>query len=276
MGSGVLTMALMPDPTSLNREQALYMAKLAEQAERYEDMVKYMKQIVELGIKAHELTVEERNLLSVGYKNMMSVRRTAWRTVQQICESGECGDNETAYKETIANEVFGLITEVCEKVVKVYVEGANKAEDDDVEVLVFFKKMEGDYNRYGAEITEGDQKEKYKEAAKVAYEEAQHVAETLPSTNPIRLGLALNFSVFYYEICDEKQEASTLAKVAFDTAIDHLDTLEDDEYKDSTLIMQLLKDNLTLWNSDVEGDDVEVVTWMTTRTKSMPRRPRAW
>merc|ERR1711907_150994 len=210
MGSGVLTMALMPDPTSLNREQALYMAKLAEQAERYEDMVKYMKQIVELGIKAHELTVEERNLLSVGYKNMMSVRRTAWRTVQQICETGEeCPALNPVYRDTIAKEVFALITEVCEDVVKRYVDGDNKDDDEKVEVLVFFKKMEGDYNRYGAEITEGDQKETYKQAA----------------------------------------------KNAFDTAIDHLDSLEDDEYKDSTLIMQLLKDNLTLWTSDNDNEE---------------------
>merc|ERR1712224_274515 len=101
-------------------------------------------------------------------------------------------------------------------------------------------------------------KDKFKAAAKIAYEAAQEIAEKLPSTNPIRLGLALNFSVFYYEICELKQQASELAKEAFDTAIDHLDTLEDDEYKDSTLIMQLLKDNLTLWNTDPE-DDVQVV-----------------
>merc|ERR1711998_437496 len=158
----VVSVPLMPDPKSLDREQALYMAKLAEQAERYEDMVKYMKQIVDLGFKANELSVEERNLLSVGYKNMMSVRRTAWRTVQQLCDGGD--------------------------------EGENKAEEKDVEVHVFFKKMEGDYNRYGAEITEGDVKEKYKEAAKKAYKESSEEAKNLPSTNPIRLGLALNFS----------------------------------------------------------------------------------
>merc|ERR1711918_87326 len=183
----VVSVPLMPDPKSLDREQALYMAKLAEQAERYEDMVKYMKQIVDLGFKANELSVEERNLLSVGYKNMMSVRRTAWRTVQQICESGGDAANETDYKDTIAKEVFTLIKEVCENVVAVYVTGANKATDSgNEEVLVFFKKMEGDYNRYGAEITEGEQKEKYKEAAKKAYKEASEEAKNLPSTNPIR------------------------------------------------------------------------------------------
>ncbi|MCL4151686.1 UNVERIFIED_CONTAM: hypothetical protein GTU68_064854 [Idotea baltica] len=64
----------------------------------------------------------------------------------------------------------------------------------------------------------------------------------LPPTHPIRLGLALNFSVFYYEIA------------AFDDAIAELDTLSEDSYKDSTLIMQLLRDNLTLWTSDMQGD----------------------
>merc|ERR1711998_776579 len=249
----VVSVPLMPDPKSLDREQALYMAKLAEQAERYEDMVKYMKQIVDLGFKANELSVEERNLLSVGYKNMMSVRRTAWRTVQQLCDGGDADESNPVYRDTIAKEVFELITEVCDDVVKRYVEGENKAEEKDVEVHVFFKKMEGDYNRYGAEITEGDVKEKYKEAAKKSSEEAKN----LPSTNPIRLGLALNFSVFHYEICDAGAEAKELAKNAFDTAIDHLDALEDDEYKDSTLIMQLLKDNLTLWSTD-QGDQDDI------------------
>jgi 14-3-3 protein epsilon len=241
------------------------MAKLSEQAERYEDMVQYMKQITNLGVKADKLTVEERNLLSVGYKNMMSVRRTAFRTVQSWSELPEYqesdGDaNNKLYKDTISAEVFNLIKEVIEEVVKVYVDGANAPAENNTEVSVFFKKMEGDYNRYGAEISDGDTRAKYQDAARQAYLSAQQQAESLPSTNPIRLGLALNFSVFYYEICDEKQAASQLAKNAFDTAIDHLDTLGDDEYKDSTLIMQLLKDNLTLWNEDDVGDDgIEVV-----------------
>merc|ERR1712159_842945 len=271
MGTNSISMALQPDPSSLDRESALYMAKLAEQAERYDDMVKYMKRIVQLGVKANELSVEERNLLSVGYKNMMSVRRTAWRTVQQYLEKNkEDGNEKNAgydenYSDYISQEVFKLIDEVRDDIVNVYVDGKNKCSgDDDAEVIVFFKKMEGDYNRYGAEITEGDAagKSTYTAAAAKAYENAQEVAKNLPSTNPIRLGLALNFSVFHYEICDQKQEASTLAKEAFDTAIDHLDTLGDDEYKDSTLIMQLLKDNLTLWNNDElggdDGDDIQV------------------
>ncbi|CAA0826947.1 14-3-3-like protein GF14 mu [Striga hermonthica] len=76
----------------------------------------------------------------------------------------------------------------------------------------------------------------------------------LPPTHPIRLGLALNFSVFYYEILNSPERACHLAKQAFDEAISELDTLNEDSYKDSTLIMQLLRDNLTLWTSDISED----------------------
>lgn len=260
-----------PNPANLSREHALFMAKAAEQAERYEEMVAYMKRIVDLCENGNEMAasdggaegnrgVEERNLISVGYKNMMSVRRTAWRTVQQYEDKKEAtkcpGELITQYKDTISQEVFDLIDEVIKNIVNVFTEGPKKATD--TEVLVFFRKMKGDYNRYGAEITSGAKREAYKEAALKAYNEAN--TDDLPTTNPIRLGLALNFSVFYYEICEEREKASQLAKNAFDEAIDHLDTLSEEAYKDSTLIMQLLKDNLTLWNESGadSGDDLHV------------------
>lgn len=60
--------------------------------------------------------------------------------------------------------------------------------------------------------------------------------------------------VFYYEILNSPDRACRLAKAAFDDAIAELDTLSEESYKDSTLIMQLLRDNLTLWTSDMQGD----------------------
>merc|ERR1712075_22267 len=91
-------------------------------------------------------------------------------------------------------------------------------------------------------------------SAKEAYEDASKVAATdLVVTHPIRLGLALNFSVFHYEVLNNPEEACKMARQAFEDAIAELDSVSEDSYKDSTLIMQLLRDNLTLWTSDGEG-----------------------
>merc|ERR1712021_226035 len=121
------------------------------------------------------------------------------------------------------------------------------------ESKVFYQKMKADYYRYIAEFTDGDAKSKAAENARVAYSEAASVAEKdLPVTHPIRLGLALNFSVFQYEVLQSPDEACKMARTAFEDAIAELDNVAEDSYKDSTLIMQLLRDNLTLWTSDQE------------------------
>merc|ERR1712110_1239018 len=122
------------------------------------------------------------------------------------------------------------------------------------ESKVFYQKMKADYYRYIAEFTDGDAKAKAADNARLAYEEAQKVAEKdLAVTHPIRLGLALNFSVFQYEVLSKPDEACKMARTAFEDAIAELDNVAEDSYKDSTLIMQLLRDNLTLWTSDQEG-----------------------
>lgn len=116
----------------------------------------------------------------------------------------------------------------------------------------------GDYHRYLAEFATGDKRKESADKSLEAYKAASDVAVTeLPPTHPIRLGLALNFSVFYYEILNSPDRACHLAKQAFDDAIAELDTLSEESYKDSTLIMQLLRDNLTLWTSDMQDSGNE-------------------
>merc|ERR1719390_136072 len=110
--------------------------------------------------------------------------------------------------------------------------------------------MKADYYRYLAEFTEDDINKDHSKNAEQAYNTATDNAASLAPTHPIRLGLALNYSVFLYEVQSKNKEACDLAKQAFDDAIAELDTLDEESYKDSTLIMQLLRDNLTLWTSD--------------------------
>merc|ERR1712219_44540 len=116
--------------------------------------------------------------------------------------------------------------------------------------------MKADYYRYLAEVASGDDRANIMKSSQEAYKEAFKIAEQeMPPTHPIRLGLALNFSVFHYEVLSNPDEACKMARTAFEDAIAELDNVSEDSYKDSTLIMQLLRDNLTLWTSDQDGGD---------------------
>ncbi|CAO3648165.1 unnamed protein product [Mucor fragilis] len=229
------------------------MAKLAEQAERYDEMVQFTKEVAKMGI---ELTVEERNLLSVAYKNVIGARRASWRIVSSIEQKEESKGNSTqvekikAYRQKIENELQGVCQDILNVLTDDLIPNAQGGESK-----VFYYKMKGDYHRYLAEFLTGDARKNAATEAHDAYKNATDVAQTeLAPTHPIRLGLALNFSVFYYEILNSPDRACHLAKQAFDDAIAELDTLSEESYKDSTLIMQLLRDNLTLWTSDLQDE----------------------
>ncbi|KAK6183763.1 hypothetical protein SNE40_002441 [Patella caerulea] len=236
-----------------DREDRVYQAKLAEQAERYDEMVQAMKKVAEMDV---DLTVEERNLLSVAYKNVIGARRASWRIISSMeqKEDGKSTEEKTAmikdYRILIENELKGICNEVLLVLEKHLITNAQSGES-----RVFYYKMKGDYHRYLAEFATGNDRKGAAENSLVAYKAASDTAaDELPPTHPIRLGLALNFSVFYYEILNSPDRACRLAKAAFDDAIAELDTLSEDSYKDSTLIMQLLRDNLTLWTSDMQGE----------------------
>ena len=90
-----------------------------------------------------------------------------------------------------------------------------------------------------------------------SYKQANELAEKLACTNPIKLGLALNFSVFYYEVMNDAKTACDIATRAFDVAIHQLEKIEDEQYKDSTTILQLLKENIDMWNADLQEQEDE-------------------
>lgn len=238
------------------RENFVYTAKLAEQAERYEEMVEAMKNVAKLNV---ELTVEERNLLSVGYKNVVGARRASWRILSSIEQKEEAKGNDVSvkrikeYRLKVESELSNICSDIMTVIDEYLIPSSSSGEPS-----VFFYKMKGDYYRYLAEFKSGDERKEAADHSMKAYQLASTTAEAeLASTHPIRLGLALNFSVFYYEILNSPERACHLAKQAFDEAISELDTLSEESYKDSTLIMQLLRDNLTLWTSDIPEDGEE-------------------
>ena len=77
----------------VDRDEAVYLARLAEQAERYEEMVAEMKKVAKMAHE-EELSVEERNLLSVAFKNVVGARRSSWRIISSIEQKEESKGNE--------------------------------------------------------------------------------------------------------------------------------------------------------------------------------------
>merc|ERR1712080_299444 len=205
--------------------------------------VEYMKKVAQSDT---ELSVEERNLLSVAYKNLIGSRRSSWRILSSILQK----QTETAYTSMATNlqkKIEGELSTLCKDVLDL-LDNHLLANSTSEESKVFFNKMKGDYHRYMAEYSTGEAREKAAE---------EIAGEHIPTTHPLRLGLALNYSVFLYEIANAPEKACSVAKQAFDMAISELDSLTEESYRDSTLIMQLLRDNLTLWTSDMGNEEAD-------------------
>lgn len=188
----------------------------------------------------------------------MGARRSSWRVISSIEGKADTGNEKKKqmareYRIKIEKELDDICKDVLDLLDAYLIKNATLPESK-----VFYLKMKGDYYRYLSEVASGDTKKETVEKSQKAYQEAFDISKKdMQPTHPIRLGLALNFSVFYYEILNSPEQACTLAKQAFDEAIAELDTLNEDSYKDSTLIMQLLRDNLTLWTSENQADETE-------------------
>ena len=233
----------MADPVEKN----IFLARVAEQAERFEDMVNFLEQV--LDVKGADVSSDERNLLSVAFKNLISSKRAACRTIAAIEQNpkyAKFADALARYK----NEIEEKLTQDCQKVVDV-INQKVLSKSCDGESKAFFVKMVGDYYRYISENAKGSQLEQVKQNALKAYNQANEIS--LPPCNPIKLGLALNFSVFHYEVMKNHKAACELADRALQEALDKIDELEEDDFRDAKSIIELLKENLTLWKEEEEG-----------------------
>jgi len=238
------------------REEYLYLAKLYERAEKFDDMVIWIGKFVQMD---PHLTHDERNILSAGYKNVISGKRASWRLLHSLekKEEKKASSQNLNYllevKGRIEDEMRNICDDIQSTLDKYLVPNAK-----DAETKVFYLKLKGDYYRYRSEFTSGKEQETAANQAEGAYREAYNIAEKhIPISSSTRLGLALNFSVFYYEIKDLKDEACLIAKTAFEESMKILDDLERNKAKDTILIIQLLKENLILWNNEINDEDGE-------------------
>jgi hypothetical protein len=237
----------------MSLEENIFMARVAEQAERFDDMVAYLQDVVKS--KSEDFTTEERNLLSVGFKNQIGSKRTAIRTISAIEQNpkySKFNEGLTGYKKKIEQELYTQ----CIDIVNIVKDECMKVAATD-ETKAFFYKMIGDYYRYVAECAQGDQLDTVKNGALENYQLAQTSSETLNACNPIRLGLALNFSVFHYEVMNNHKQACELGEAALSDALEKIDDVDEETFRDAKSIIELLKENLSLWKEEEEQNAVE-------------------
>ncbi|ERM95455.1 14-3-3-like protein 16R isoform X1 [Amborella trichopoda] len=246
----------MIDPEG-SREENVYMAKLAEEAERYDDMLTYINKVLAIAADPQqpELSTEERGLLSLAYNNIFEARRISWCIVSSMEHfDGVAAIDHlptiSAYRTRIESEIEAICESILPLIDSRLISSATSRE-----AKAFYLQMKGDYNRYIAEIKTGEQWLEVTEATNSAYKEATEIVEAdLSPAHPTRLALAISFSVFLYEIPDCPHRACKLAKQAFDDAATALDTLGKGQCKKSRNMMKLLEGNLSKWTSDMKED----------------------
>ena len=238
------------------KEKLLYLSILSEQCERYNDMINYLEDLASL--KKEELNFDERNLLSIAYKNYISEIRNAIRVIMAY-ENKETTKGDSPYlhfiieyKEKIRNELEKECVKICNTI-----ENKIKPKLTSKETKVFFGKMKADYYRYIAENTEGDIKKKYSDLSLGTYNETIAISNNLNYQNSEKLSLLLNLSVFYYEVASNPKEAFSLANQTLKKAKEALKGIDEDneEYKDSLSIVNLLQDNIEMWEMEIQNLD---------------------
>ena len=231
----------------------VYLALIAEQAGTYEDMKNFMEEYI---LKSKDdISIDERNLLSVAYKNLFSNKRHCIRTL--LAYEMKEKQNETPehlqyildYKKKLEVE----LVELCASFAR-FISDNLKGNAVDCEAKVFYCKLIGDYYRYIAENIEDDTKAFYSNKSLTAYNEAMELAKNLSHTNHVKLGLCLNLSVYYYEVVNNQQTGFQIAREALEHVKKEIDNIDenDENFTDTFHIIEMLQENLNIWNIESE------------------------
>jgi len=238
------------DPVK-KREAVLSLAKGAERAERFSDMCHFMHELVKLG---GALSPSERELLMISHARVSGSLRTSYKTLEaeikvreldDLVEPVTFGAVLVDFQKQLATEIKQMCVRALE-VLETHLNPRKRTAESDLIACTEYLRLIGDYHFYLAELGEQASGKKAVEAYLEALELAQQTK--LPCMHPTLLHVTLNYSVCLKEIFRETKQACQIAKAAFDQAINNLEDLDKAAYNDSTLILQLVRDNLTLWN----------------------------
>lgn len=229
-------------------EELSSLAQVAEIAERFEDAAKYMEDLIKK--KKEDLTKEEKNIFYNSNKYIINSKRCALRTTNILEEKEKKHSTQyipivTNYKNILESE----INDISKNIINIINNYLLKKTLSD-ESKVFYLKMKADYCRYICEIINTNENQIYIEESEKCYKEANDLVQNFPWTNPIRLGLSLNYSVFYYEIKKNVNQAIKIAKEAIKGAKKQFDKIKEEEDKDGGVTLQTLKENVLIWEKE--------------------------
>ena len=229
-------------------EELSAFAKVALIAERYEDASRFIENVAKK--KKDDLTKEEKNIFYNSNKFIINSKRCAIRATYIIEEK----EKKKSYQflpiiNNFKNILETEIIEISKNVINIINNYLLKKIITD-ESKVFYLKMKGDYYRYLCELYTSNDNQHYIDECEKCYKEANDMVQNFPWSNHIRLSLTLNFSVFYYEIKKNANQAIKMAKEAIKGAKKQLDKIKDDEDKDASMTLQTLKENILIWEKE--------------------------
>jgi 14-3-3 protein epsilon len=251
----------------MDRESLVVLAQLAEQCGRFVDsltaidsfdvadyrngdVVQYITDAVHANNQGPELSEKERIMLSDSLKNIVVDLRHAWRLLTYTEMKRKSGDEQTFYLMRLyRTKIEDELGKYCNRAI-LLIEQSILPRTLSLDGNIFFRKMLGDYFRYLSEYCVGEKRTSAVTSASQHYDIAINLANSLPISSPLRLSLALNFAVFTFEILGNHIDAIKIAKNAFDQSYAELSTLPEGNYQSAVLILQMLRDNVTLWSSD--------------------------
>lgn len=199
-----------------------------------------------------ELTLDDINAISRICKGKMDSIRKAWKTIYlaEQKERGKGRDDRSAplleFRKKIEVEITSISKEVIDIIQKSLI---NRTTDTSLRGLLF--RMVGDYWRYLTEIQRGYDRRESTGKALSAYQEAEDlIVACCGPASAIRLSLMLNMAVFKFEILSEPDEALALAQKAYEEGISCVDTLHEDAYSDSILLLQMMHRTIVSWQQN--------------------------
>ncbi|OHT05472.1 14-3-3 protein 8 [Tritrichomonas foetus] len=249
--SSGLSTPLTPSSQVKNLEAAWECAQIAFQAKRYNECIRFFNEIIR---EQPRISKEQRELLSSSYKKSM---QSSWNALTEVNLSLSLYKNPDNEPDIDIIKRLEFLQKTLQDEVRRYCNNFLELIDttllpvsSDVTAIVYYNKLKGDYYRYLSEVIEDDS-EGNAGRSKSCYEIGLITAgEEMRIADPIYLSLVLNFSIFQYEILDMKDDAIDRADNVFNEAVRYMEELDEEEYSKASMILQLIRDNISIWSNE--------------------------